>query len=224
MQVSSRVAIRPASAENDEAGRKVPFSDSTTMARPRTVSDEAILEAVGRAVSRVGPAAVGVRDIAAESGLAASTLIQRFGSRQQLLRSYAEARARRGPEAFERPRAGSDPLENLERALVEVIDPHLTPEASAHLLALEQMFLAEPPFRDHAARQARRVRREIRRLLKKAIKKKLLRPGTDVRGLGRTLHLMLRGCLASWPLYRRKSLQAWVQREVRDTLAAHLRR
>jgi AcrR family transcriptional regulator len=197
-----------------------------TMARPRTVSDQSILEAVGRAVSRLGPAAVGVRDVAAESGLAASTLMQRFGSRQQLLRSFAEARARRGPDAFQRPKAdrGSDPLEILERALVESIAPDATPEASAHLLALEQLLLPEPEFREHMARQARQVRREIRRLLKRAVKKKLLHPKTDVRAVARGLHLTVRGCEASWSLYRRRSLHVWVRREVRAALAVHRRR
>ena len=197
-----------------------------TMARPRTVSDQSILEAVGRAVARLGPAAVGVRDVAAESGLAASTLMQRFGSRHQLLRSFAEVRARRGSDAFEGSKAenGSDPLETLEKALVGAIAPDVTPEAAAHLLALDQLLLSEPDFREHAAQQARQVRRGIRRLLKKAVKKKLLRPKTDTRALARTLQLTLHGCVASWSLYRRRSLQAWVRREVRATLAVHRRR
>jgi AcrR family transcriptional regulator len=197
-----------------------------TMARPRTVSDQSILEAVGRAVSRLGPAAVGVRDVAAESGLAASTLMQRFGSRHQLLRSFAEARAGRGAHAFQRPKAanGADPLEILEKALVESIAPDATPEASAHLLALEQLLLAEPDFREHAARQARQVRREIRRLLKRAVKQKRLHSKTDVKALARSLQLTLRGCEASWALFRRRSIHEWVRREVRAALAMHRRR
>lgn len=193
------------------------------MARPRTVSDQAILEAVGRAVSRLGPVAVGVRDIATESGLAASTLIQRFGSKRRLLRSYAEARMRRGAGAFAQPGLAGDPLEQLEAALLGAIDPDLTPEAASNLLALEHMLLAESDFRELATQQARRMRREIRRLLKRAVKKKLLRRKTDVRGLSRSLFVTFRGCLATWPLYRRRPLSTWVRREIRDTLAVHRR-
>ena len=49
-----------------------------SVARPRTVSDDAVLDATARAVGRVGPARLTLGHVAAEVGLAPATLVQRF--------------------------------------------------------------------------------------------------------------------------------------------------
>lgn len=55
------------------------------MPRPRTVSDEAILDAVLALAHRVGPAEVTLAAAADEVGLSAATLVQRFGTKRDLL-------------------------------------------------------------------------------------------------------------------------------------------
>jgi AcrR family transcriptional regulator len=54
-------------------------------ARPRTVSDEELLEATARAVSRVGPARLTLADVAKEAGVVPATLVQRFGTKRGML-------------------------------------------------------------------------------------------------------------------------------------------
>ncbi len=60
-----------------------------TLGRPRTITDEAILAALARAISRVGPARLTLADVAAEAGIAAPTIAQRFGSKRHLLLAFA---------------------------------------------------------------------------------------------------------------------------------------
>ncbi len=55
------------------------------MARRKTQTDEAILEAALRALERVGPVRMTLADVASEAGLAPATLVQRFGSKAGLL-------------------------------------------------------------------------------------------------------------------------------------------
>lgn len=55
------------------------------MARRKTQTDEAVLAAALRAIKRVGPIRMTLADVAAESGLAPATLVQRFGSKAGLL-------------------------------------------------------------------------------------------------------------------------------------------
>lgn len=57
------------------------------MGRPRTVSDEAILDAVGALLHSVGPGALTFSSAAAATGLSAATLVQRYGSRDAMLRA-----------------------------------------------------------------------------------------------------------------------------------------
>jgi len=55
------------------------------VARRKTQTNEAVLDAALRAVERIGPVRMTLADVAAESGLAPATLLQRFGSKAGLL-------------------------------------------------------------------------------------------------------------------------------------------
>ncbi|MFD1943811.1 TetR/AcrR family transcriptional regulator [Paradevosia shaoguanensis] len=60
------------------------------MARPRTVSDEAILDAALGVAHRRGPANVTFASVSEVAGLSPATLVQRFGSKEALLRAALE--------------------------------------------------------------------------------------------------------------------------------------
>src|SRR5262245_53218875 len=53
--------------------------------RPRAIADADILTATHRAVTRVGPMRLTLADVAREAGVSPATLVQRFGSKRQLL-------------------------------------------------------------------------------------------------------------------------------------------
>src|SRR5262245_36285639 len=53
--------------------------------RPRKVSDQAVFDAASRAMARRGPSQLTLSDIAAEAGVTAGALVQRFGSKRELL-------------------------------------------------------------------------------------------------------------------------------------------
>ena len=55
------------------------------MARPRRISDEDVLAATLRVMFRKGPAEFTLSAVAAEAGLAAPTLVQRFGDKRGLI-------------------------------------------------------------------------------------------------------------------------------------------
>ena len=57
------------------------------MPRKRTISDEALLDAAMGIVHTSGPAALSFQTLAAEVGLASSTIVQRFGTKAGLLRA-----------------------------------------------------------------------------------------------------------------------------------------
>lgn len=192
------------------------------MPRPRTISDESILEAVGRAVARLGPVDVGLRDVAEEAGLAASTIVQRFGSKKLLLLSFALEHARARAALFENG-SKKDPLGALEQAFVASTAPNDSPETVAHMVALEQLHLSDPSFREESAALWKQTRRTIRRALKRALKKKQLRSKTDTRRLTQSLMLTVQGCVASWSLNGKSSLEKWVRKEITEVLAPHRR-
>ena len=58
--------------------------------RPKKATDDEIFTATTRVMSRLGPHEVTLADIAAEAGLTASALVQRFGSKRALLLTLSE--------------------------------------------------------------------------------------------------------------------------------------
>ncbi len=60
------------------------------MARPRTITDERLLEALAQVIAARGPGFT-VADVAAQAGVSVGTVGQRFGSKHGLLKALSQA-------------------------------------------------------------------------------------------------------------------------------------
>jgi AcrR family transcriptional regulator len=163
--------------------------------RPRTRSDDEVFTAVGRALARVGLARLTLADVAAEAGLAPSTLAGRFGSKRALLLAASERWAERAPAAF--PADGS-PLEALHAGLAAMGRTVRTRPALARSLGMLQLDVADPAFRRAAARHAAAVREQLQALLDAALAAGELRAGADPAALARAVHVAYNGALVTW--------------------------
>src|SRR5262245_4189782 len=88
--------------------------------RRRKADDADVFAALVRVMHRRGPAELTLREIAAEAGVTAGALVQRFGSKREMLLAHARYAAATGDigVAVSRPRTSS-PLERL-RALTDI--------------------------------------------------------------------------------------------------------
>jgi AcrR family transcriptional regulator len=188
--------------------------------RPRTHSDDQLLDATVRAIGAVGPQRVTLAEVAREAGVAPATLVQRFGSKRELLLALAGRAADGAANAF--PPAGRDPLGALATGLVALAAPVADPTAFANHLAFLQLDLGDDELRAHAASHARKVRQAIRRLLDGAVAAGQLEPA-DTRALADAVHAIFQGALLAWAVDRRGSLAARVRREL-DALLLPRRR
>ncbi|KGM30458.1 TetR/AcrR family transcriptional regulator, partial [Inquilinus limosus] len=57
------------------------------MPRPRTIPDEALLDGALAVMRRAGPDGITFAAVAAETGLSAATLVQRFGGKTALVQA-----------------------------------------------------------------------------------------------------------------------------------------
>jgi AcrR family transcriptional regulator len=183
--------------------------------RPRTHSDDVLLDATFRAVGAVGPARLTLADVAREAGVSPATLVQRFGSKRALLVAAAARAAARAEAVL--PEPGPAPLAALVDGLARLTRPVGAPAAFANHLALLQLDLADPELRAHAAAHARGLRRAIRRLLDAAVAQGELAP-RDTRALADAVHATYQGALLDWAVDRRGT----PARRVRAALAAIL--
>jgi AcrR family transcriptional regulator len=190
------------------------------MPRPRTVSDEAVLDAVLALANRVGPARVTFAAAAEECGLSAATLVQRFGSKRELLLAADKRGIDLWVDALDRSTAAS-PLARVVEGLVLAVDPDATPELMANSVAMLQLDLADPDFHAETLRGARAVRARIERDLAAALAAGELRSGTDVARLAKLVETTYHGAMIGWAIHRESTLADSMREQVETVLAPH---
>lgn len=99
--------------------------------RPRLTPDHLVIQAAAQVLARVGTENLRLTDVAAESGLAAATLVQRFGSRDGLLAAIGSSFVTTVTDIF-RVTAPTQ-LDRLQKALCAL-------DAATHML----FFCARP--------------------------------------------------------------------------------
>jgi AcrR family transcriptional regulator len=193
--------------------------------RPRKVSDDDVFAAAQRAMSRRGPHELTLADIAAEAGVTAGLLVQRFGSKRDLLVALSARFADSAGPVFAGLRAANrGPLATLRAYAVCMADLAASPDALLRNLAYLQLDLADGALRGHLVANARATRREIETLLDEAAAAGELRRDVDVRSLARTVETIVSGSLMTWACYQEGSAASWLRRELESVLQPHLRR
>jgi AcrR family transcriptional regulator len=160
--------------------------------RPRTRTDEEIVAAVHRAVGAHGVARLTLAGIAAEAGLAPSSLLARFGSKRALLL----AAARQAAAGVEARIAGAV----LGDGLLALAGPVSDRRELAHHLGLLELDVADDEFRAAAAAHAAAVQRGLRAAVLAAVAAGDLRADADPDRLARALHVAYNGALVLWAL------------------------
>jgi AcrR family transcriptional regulator len=179
--------------------------------RPRVTTDEAILEATARAISRFGPARLTLAHVAAEVGVAPATLLQRFGSKRGLLLALArQASAATGEQYAALRAAHPSPLAALFAVADCMAGMAPTPEALANHLAFLHIDLTDPEFHQLALEQAHAGRGELRAILDAAVKAGELAP-CDTARLARAVQVTLGGGLIAWAIEREGTAAEWLR-------------
>jgi AcrR family transcriptional regulator len=187
--------------------------------RPRSISDADIFAATGRAVSRLGPVKLTLAEVAAEAGVSAATLVQRFGSKRSLLLAFVSQGSGESFAIMADIRAAHrSPLAAL-RAVADCMAGLATsPEVLANNLAFLQIDLVDPEFHKLALAQARSMRADMKALLDAAIATRELQP-CDTAALSRAVVATMNGSLLQWAIERDGTVRERLRRDL-DTLLA----
>jgi len=193
--------------------------------RPRKVSDEEVFAAAHRATNRLAPSELTLAEIAAEAGVTAGALAQRFGSKRELLLALARAAAASTGDFIGQLKAAHRSPLAAVRAYAECMAQLAqSPAALARNLAYLQIDLADPAFREQLAVQAKATRAGLVDLLTAAVAAGELRRTTDVAALARTVEAMVSGSLMTWAFYSEGPAERWIRDDVNAVLAPHLRK
>ena len=191
-------------------------------ARPRTVSDEELLQATARAVSRVGPARLTLADVAKEAGVVPATLVQRFGTKRGMLLALArQGSASEGDQMTAIRAANPSPM----GALYGVFDCWSgmagSPEELANHLSFLVIDLVDPEFHHFALLHARSFHAAMKALLDDAVKARELR-ACDTDSLARVVQETLPGALVAWAIFREGPAREWVRRDLDFVLTPYV--
>jgi AcrR family transcriptional regulator len=191
--------------------------------RPRKVSDDDVFAAAHRATTRLAPSELTLAEIAAEAGVTAGALAQRFGSKRELLLALARAAAASTGDFIGQLKATHRSPLAAVRAYAECMAQLAqSPAALARNLAYLQIDLADPDVRDQLAVQARATRAGLVDLLGAAVAAGELKRGTDVASLARTVEAMVNGSLMTWAFYSDGAADRWIRDDVNAVLAPYL--
>lgn len=190
--------------------------------RPRSTPDETILAAAARAIWRKG-ADFTLADVGEEAGVSPAGLVQRFGSKRELLLALAEQAASGVPGHFAAARElHASALDALLHALAAIAREIDTPEALANHLAFQHIHLGIAEFHACALDEARTTLAEIRGLLEEAVQAGELAE-CDPDDLSRTVQTAYTGALSTWTVYRSGTLDDWLRGEVEAVLEPYRR-
>jgi len=166
-------------------------------------------------MSRLGPAQWTLADIAAEAGLTAGALVQRFGSKRELMISLTEKVAESIPAMFASLRATQPSPLAAVRAYAECM-AHMgdSPRALAHHLAYLQLDLTDPDLHKHLRAHASATRLALRGLLDEAVLAGELAPDVNTPALARAVEVTLTGSLLSWAFYQDGLVVDWVRHDL----------
>ena len=183
------------------------------------MSDQAIFTATGRVISRLGPGALTVAAVAAEAGMAASSLVERFGNKRALLLAFAAEGAPALRAVFARARAKhADPLEALRAGLRAMGSAVRTRTRLANHLAFLQMDLRDAAFRELAVAHGTALRDELASLLEQANARG--RTAVNPERAARALQVAYNGALVTWAIHGEGSVADAIDEAVGSVLPA----
>ncbi|HEX6574306.1 MAG TPA: TetR/AcrR family transcriptional regulator [Gemmatimonadaceae bacterium] len=192
--------------------------------RPRTVDDSTILEAAVTVLGRIGPEKLTLADVGEEAGLSAATLVQRFGSKRDLLLSVLRFATEGFDQRFETAISGSEsPLEAIFAAAMERV-PQGGPQELANMYAFYLSDLGDPDFRALAAENSRKAVAGFKRMLDEAVAAgELTESYIDTDQLASTIYSLMMGTLITWTITGEGAYKQKIRAEL-DVLLRPFRR
>lgn len=193
------------------------------MARPRLISDDAILDATRQVLAELGPTKLTLAAVGARVGLAPPTLMQRFGSKRGLLL----ASAARSPQmvllaAAEAEARNTSPLATLRDFALSSVAHIKHREELGNGLGFVQLDVADPEFRAHALAHSAAIVDSTTRLLLAAQQAGELKPEADVPALARLTLVCFNGALQVWAVNGWGSLTDFLRDQLDLLLSPYL--
>jgi AcrR family transcriptional regulator len=187
----------------------VPARYATLMSRRKTISDEEILDCALPLLAREGPGGFTLASLAQETGLAPATLLQRFGSKQELVERAFQQDNERFARWIDNLPQGRGLKETLAVYQAAIEGFHAEPGLEDHLLWLRED-IRDPKFNA--------LTRERFALFREAILKRLPPVRLPREEVSRLLDAQCHGAIIQWAIEPSGRLTDYVMRSLATVL------
>jgi AcrR family transcriptional regulator len=186
--------------------------------RPQKVTDEQLFAATYTVMNQVGPQDLTLAAIAKEAGITPAVIVQRFGSKRDLLLAIMKQFSD-GSAAMVAAIAGQhdSPLAAIRAYAECVAGMAASPAAFVRSLAYLQQDISDDELRRYLATHARATRRALQRLIETSIARGELSGRTPAARVARALESLLSGSLLTWAIHQQGRAAKWLRADV-DTL------
>jgi AcrR family transcriptional regulator len=193
------------------------------VARPRLISDDAILDATRQVLAELGPVKLTLAAVGTRVGLAPPTLMQRFGSKRGLLLASAARSPLMVLREVEAAEArNTSPLAALRDFALTSVAHIKHREELGNGLGFVQLDVADPEFRAHALAHSAAIVDSCARLLTAAREAGELKPDVDVPALARFTLVCFNGALQVWAVNGWGSLTDFLRDQLDLLLSPYL--
>jgi AcrR family transcriptional regulator len=161
-------------------------------------------------------------DVAAEVGVTAAALVQRYGSKRELFLAASRQSMGEVRDHIARIRSAHEsPLEALADFVTTMARDTRSPEELANQLAMFQLDLTDPEFHALGLAYFRSERRELKALLDDAVEVGELVDDADTARLARMVQVVTNGGRLVWAVVRDGTLERWTRDDLDMVLAPY---
>jgi AcrR family transcriptional regulator len=182
--------------------------------RPQKASDAEIFAATQRVMTRTGPRDLSLAQIAEEAGVTAGALVQRFGSKRELLLAVMEEWAAGSAEMMQMMRGRRGALAAIFYYGECMGSMGASPAALANHLAYLQMDLTDEEYRACMVQAGADTRAALQSWITEAMDDGDIVTGSDSKALAEQIEVTVSGALLTWAVYQEGSASSFVRRQL----------
>lgn len=183
------------------------------MAQKKSIDDGTVLEKALLVISKHGPDNFTLSDISKSVGLSPATLLQRFGSKQQLLiraAKQANIKLKIDLEALTGKQLHWD--EELIQFLIQMPEGFGSREDIANSLSVLKLDMLDPELHPIARELFDSIRNRIQELLLQGLACAELNPCVDIKTILWELDALRHGFVIQWTLSGKGTLEEWIKK------------
>lgn len=194
------------------------------MGRKKTIDDEEALFQALLVISEIGPEKFTLADVGERVGLSPATLIQRFGSKDELLRKAAKQANKKlieevlTPDDKEQP-----PLQALLGILADLPEGFGTREDLANSLSILKLDMIDPDLHALAKKRFQLIRKRLAEIISEGQEKGSFREDLDPKSLAWELDALWHGFIIQWALSGTGTLAHWLRQKFTKYLEFRLK-